>query len=138
MPEVAVAEPPIRRHVRERKIKLGLTRRETFLPQSYSWGAEAQVDWYEAYAEICGERQKVYLFCIRSMASGGAFHRAFPHASQQAFLEAQGHSQNSFPIPRSSQPLHLPIPQSPLGLNGNGESFITATRAKSSGSQIGL
>jgi hypothetical protein len=37
------------------------------------------VDWYEAYAEICGERQKAYLFCMRSMASGGAFHRAFPH-----------------------------------------------------------
>jgi transposase len=88
IPEVKVAESMIRRHVRERKIKLGLTRRETFIPQSYSWGAEAQVDWYEAYAEICGERQKAYLFCMRSMASGGAFHRAFPHASQQAFLEA--------------------------------------------------
>src|SRR6202040_1879813 len=34
------------------------------------------------------ERQKAYLFCMRSMASGGAFHCAFPHASQQAFLEA--------------------------------------------------
>ena len=29
-----------------------------------------------------------YLFCLRSMASGGAFHRAYPHATQQAFLEA--------------------------------------------------
>jgi hypothetical protein len=38
MPEVEVAESTIRRHVRERKIKLGLTRRETFIPQSYSWG----------------------------------------------------------------------------------------------------
>ena len=88
MPEMEVAESTIRRHVRERKIKLGLIRRETFIPQSYSWGAEAQVDWYEAYADICGERQKAYLFCMGSMASGGAFHRAFPHASQQAFLEA--------------------------------------------------
>ncbi len=88
MPQVDVAESTIRRYVRERKMKLGLTGRETFIPQSYSWGAEAQVDWYEAYAEICGERQKAYLFCMRSMASGGAFHRAFPHASQQAFLEA--------------------------------------------------
>ena len=60
MPEVKAAESTIRRHVRERKIKLGLTRRETFIPQSYSRGAEAQVDWYEAYAEICGERQKTY------------------------------------------------------------------------------
>src|SRR5438067_12072582 len=27
-------------------------------------------------------------FCLRSMASGGAYHRAYPHATQQAFLEA--------------------------------------------------
>ena len=78
----------IRRHVRERKIKLALIHRETFIPQSYVWGGEAQVDWYEAYADICGEREKAYVFCMRSMASGGAFHCAFPHASQQAFLEA--------------------------------------------------
>jgi hypothetical protein len=62
MPEVKAAESTIRRHVRERKVKLGLTRRETFIPQSYSWGAEAQVDWYEAYVEICGERQKHICF----------------------------------------------------------------------------
>jgi hypothetical protein len=49
---------------------------------------EAQVDWYEAYADICGERELAYVFCMRSMASGGAFHCTFPHASQQAFLEA--------------------------------------------------
>jgi len=88
MPEVnAIAESTIRRYVRERKIQLQLLEHETFIPQSYSWGSEAQVDWYEAYADICGEREKVYVFCLRSMASGGAFHCAFPHASQQAFLE---------------------------------------------------
>jgi hypothetical protein len=43
MPEVNIAEPTIRRYVREQKTKLGLNRRETFIPQSYSWGAEAQV-----------------------------------------------------------------------------------------------
>jgi Mu transposase-like protein len=88
MPAVALSESTIREYVRERKIALGLTYRETFIPQSYAWGGEAQVDWYEAYADICGERQKAYVFCLRSMASGGAFHCAFPHASQQAFLEA--------------------------------------------------
>jgi hypothetical protein len=66
MPEVEVAESTIRHYVRERKMKVGLTRRETFIPQSYSWGAEAQVDWYEASVEIGGERQKAYLFCMRS------------------------------------------------------------------------
>jgi len=42
---------------------------ETFIPQSYRWGQEAQVDWYEAWAELGGERQKLYVFCMRSMAS---------------------------------------------------------------------
>jgi hypothetical protein len=49
---------------------------------------EAQVDWYEGWAEFDGERRKMQLFCLRSMASGGAFHRAYPRANQQAFLEA--------------------------------------------------
>src|SRR5438309_9555655 len=88
MPEVEVAESTIRRYVRERKTQLGLLQRETFIPQSYAWGQEAQVDWYEAYADIGGEREKAYVFCMRSMASGGAFHCPFPQCSQQAFLEA--------------------------------------------------
>jgi hypothetical protein len=65
-----------------------LERHETFIPQSYDWGAEAQVDWYEACCEIDGERQTLQLFVMRSMASGGAFHRAYRRATQQAFLEA--------------------------------------------------
>jgi len=88
MPEVAVAESTVRQYVREKKAAMGLLGRETFVPQSYTWGGEAQVDWYEGYAEFDGESRKTYLFCLRSMASGGAFHRAYPHANQQAFLEA--------------------------------------------------
>jgi hypothetical protein len=34
-------------HVRERKRQMGVERRETFVPQSYSWAQEAHVDWYE-------------------------------------------------------------------------------------------
>ncbi|MBI2760231.1 MAG: transposase, partial [Chloroflexi bacterium] len=49
---------------------------------------EAQVDWYEAYADLDGERTTCQVFTMRSMASGGAFHRAYLHATQQAFLEA--------------------------------------------------
>ena len=88
LPEVQVAECTIRRYVRKRKTELRLVSQERFIPQSYGWGEEAQVDWYEAYADMAGEREKAYVFCMRSMASGGAFHCAFPHASQQAFLEA--------------------------------------------------
>jgi hypothetical protein len=53
-PESLVAESTIRRYVRERKHELGLIKRETFVPQSYTWGVEAQVDWYEAYADVDG------------------------------------------------------------------------------------
>jgi transposase len=87
-PEVTVAEATVRRQVQYRKEELGIVVRETFVPQTYEWGQEAQVDWYEAFAEVLGERSKVYVFSMRSMASGGAFHRAYYHATQQAFLEA--------------------------------------------------
>jgi len=49
---------------------------------------EAQIDWYEAYADLAGERIKLQVFAMRSMASGAAFHCAYLHATQQAFLEA--------------------------------------------------
>lgn len=89
-----LAESTVRNHVRARKraLGLGLGTRETFVPQSYPWGREAQVDWYEAYAELGGERLKLQVFAMRSMASGAAFHRAYPRATQQAFLEAHEHA----------------------------------------------
>ena len=52
LPEVEVAECTIRRYVRRRKTELRLVGQELFVPQSYRWGEEAQVDWYEAYANI--------------------------------------------------------------------------------------
>lgn len=87
-PECQIAESTVRRYVRERRLALGLLGRETFVPQSYAWGSEAQVDWYEAEADLGEERQRLQVFVMRSMASGGAFHRAYPRATQQAFLEA--------------------------------------------------
>jgi transposase len=88
MPEVAVGECTVRHYVHQRKIELRLASQEAFVPQSYRWGQEGQVDWYEAEVDIAEERQKAQIFSLRSMASGGAFHCGFPHASQQAFLEA--------------------------------------------------
>jgi transposase len=88
MPAVQVAESTVRQYVRRKKREIGLSVSETFVPQAYSVDREAQVDWYEAWADLGGDRQTVFVFCMRSMASGGSFHRAYPHASQQAFLEA--------------------------------------------------
>jgi hypothetical protein len=87
LPECRVCERTVRLYVHARKVALGLITHEIFVPQSYPWGVEAQCDWYEAYADLSGERTKVQVFSMRSMASGGAFHCAFLHATQQAFLE---------------------------------------------------
>jgi transposase len=88
VPGNTAAERTVRLYVEQRKEALGLTRRETFVPQSYDWGIEAQVDWYEAYADLDDERVKLQVFSLRSMASGAAYHRAYRRATQQAFLEA--------------------------------------------------
>jgi transposase len=82
------SERAVRQYVRRRKAEMGWTGRETCVPQSHPWGEEGQVDWYEAWAELGGERTKLQVFSMRSMASGGAFHRAYLRATQQAFLEA--------------------------------------------------
>jgi len=88
-PGCEVSESTVRRYVGRRKREMGWAARETFVPQSYAWGWEAQADWYEAEAELEGERCTLQVFSLRSMASGGAFHRAYRRATQQAFLEAQ-------------------------------------------------
>ena len=87
LPDCRIGERTVRQYVHSRKIVLGLAVHETFVPQSYAWGVEAQVDWYEAYADLRGERIKLQVFAMRSMASGAAFHCAYLHATQQAFLE---------------------------------------------------
>jgi transposase len=91
-PDTTVAESTVRNHVRARQRQMGLDRRETFVPQSYGWAQEAQVDWYEAWVDLGEERTKVQVFAMRAMASGAAFHRAYRHATQQAFLEAHEHA----------------------------------------------
>jgi hypothetical protein len=35
------------------------------VPQSYEWGSEGQVDWFEAEADLSGERQKLQVFSLR-------------------------------------------------------------------------
>src|SRR5918994_5989116 len=81
MPGHTVAESTVRNYVHDRKRTLGLLIQETYVAQSYHWGSEAQVDWYEAYADLAGDLTKLQVFCMRSMASGGAFHRAYRPAS---------------------------------------------------------
>ena len=87
-PEAPVAASTVREYVRHWKRAQGLSGRVVCVPQTYAWGQEAQVDWYEAVAILADEEVTLQVFCVRSMASGAAFHRAYPRATQQAFLEA--------------------------------------------------
>lgn len=88
VPGFSGSERSVRGYVQRRRQQLGLEHRQVFVPQTYDWGSEAQVDWYEAWAVLSGERVKLQVFEMRSMASGAAYHRAYTHATQQAFLEA--------------------------------------------------
>jgi transposase len=88
LPEFSAGERTVRGYVQRRRLQLGLETREVFVPQSYAPGGEAQVDWYEGWAVLNGDRVKLQVFEMRSMASGAAYHRAYTHATQQAFLEA--------------------------------------------------
>jgi len=54
LPNCKIGERTVRHYVHDRKIALGMLTRETCVPQSYAWGMEAQVDWYEAYADLAG------------------------------------------------------------------------------------
>lgn len=88
LPEAKVAERSVRQYVEEIRTAIGLAKRAVFVPQHYEYGAEAQVDWYEATVELGGVRQVLQFFCLRASASGAAFHRAYLRATQTAFLEA--------------------------------------------------
>jgi transposase len=87
-PAAPVAASTVREYVRAWKQAQGLLGRIVCVPQTYAWGQDAQVDWYEAVAILGDEEVTLQVFCLRSMASGAAFHRAYPRATQQAFLEA--------------------------------------------------
>jgi transposase len=91
-PGHSVSEQTVRRYVAGRKRELGLSGREIYVPQSYTPGDEAQVDWFEATVKLGGERCVLQFFAMRSMASGDAFHRAYTNATQQAFLEGHEHA----------------------------------------------
>src|ERR1700756_3681004 len=63
-PEHPIAEPTVRRYVQRRKQELGLGGRLVCVPQSYEYGQEAQVDWFEATAILDGVAHKLQIFAM--------------------------------------------------------------------------
>ena len=63
-------------------------RREVFVPLQYAPGELAQVDFFEVYADVGGQRQKAFLFVMRMMASGTDFVALYHRQDQVSFLDA--------------------------------------------------
>ena len=80
------AASTVRGYVGQRRKELGL-RGEVYIPRDHAPGEEAEVDWYEAVVDFPQGRQTVQVFQMRACFSGREFHMAFPHQTQQAFLE---------------------------------------------------
>ncbi|HYM07322.1 MAG TPA: IS21 family transposase [Terriglobales bacterium] len=95
-PAHEIGEATVREYVHLRKGQMGVNGREVFVPQSYGLGQEGQVDWFEGAARLDGEMCRLQFFAMRSMGSGGAFHRAYTNATQQAFLEGHEHGFDYF------------------------------------------
>ena len=111
-PDATVAELTVRNHVHERNRQMGLFRRETFVPQSYSWAQEAQVDWYEAWVDLGEERTKVQMFVLawRQIRDGAIRRRC-----EQSLCRRQPFSSAPSRLPRRARArIELDQPDSPV------------------------
>lgn len=85
--DAVVAESTVRAYVAEVRAELADAALAVTIPQTHVPGAEAEVDFGEFWAWIDGVAVKLWMFCMRLSASGKAFHVAFSHQAQEAFLE---------------------------------------------------
>jgi transposase len=83
------AESTVRGYIGQRRKEQ--KRPRVFLPLEFDPGADAQVDWGEALAEIAGVRETVQVFFMRLCYSRRLFLMGFPTQKQEAFFE--GHVQ---------------------------------------------
>lgn len=82
-----VAESTVRTFVAEVRFELNNVLSLVTVPQQHGPGEEAEVDFGEFWCTISGVRTKLWMFCMRLSNSGRAFHVAYSHQAQEAFLE---------------------------------------------------
>ncbi len=81
----------MRDYVRVRRAEIDVEagrRVEVFVPQEHAPGAEAGVDFGEAWVVLDGVKTKCHMFVYRLSHSGKAIHRVHPTQAQEAFLES--------------------------------------------------
>jgi hypothetical protein len=90
-PDATVAESTVRNHVHERKRRWVCYDGRRSCRKVTGGRRKPRLTGMKP-GSISDERTNVQVFAMRSMASGAAFHRAYLHATQQAFLEAHEHA----------------------------------------------
>lgn len=90
-----VAESTVRAYVREVKAELGAAVAAA-VPQTKVLGGEAEVDFGEFYAEVAGERLKMWLFVMRLSASGKTFRKAYGHECGESFYDGHNEAFDAF------------------------------------------
>ena len=73
--------------VREAVAEWKRSRREVFVPLVYPAGDLAQVDYFEVLVDLCGKRQKAWMFVMRLMHSGRDFAWVYSRQDQVSFLD---------------------------------------------------
>jgi len=82
-----LGESTVRAFVAQVNFELDNTLGIVTVPQTHGPGEEAECDFGEFMAWIDGVFVKCWMFCLRLSFSGRAFHVAFSHQAQEAFLE---------------------------------------------------
>jgi transposase len=82
-----VAESTVRAFVAKVNFELDNSLRLVTVPQTHRPGEEAECDFGEFWVYVAGVFTKLWMFCLRLSHSGDAFHVAFSHQAQEAFLE---------------------------------------------------
>ena len=82
----SAAEVTVRRYVRGRRRELGVGI-NAFVPQHHAIGAQAEVDFYEAFIDFPFGRRKAKIITVRSEFSAASLHIAYPSQTQSALLE---------------------------------------------------
>lgn len=82
-----VSESTVRAFVAQVNFELDNTLNAVTVPQTHLPGEEAECDFGEFMAWIDGALVRCWMFCLRLSFSGRAFHVAFSHQAQEAFLE---------------------------------------------------
>ncbi|MGH2728078.1 MAG: IS21 family transposase, partial [Actinomycetota bacterium] len=83
---LTVGESTVRHHVAGRRRELGIGI-SAYVPQHHTDAAQAEVDFYEADVVVAGRQCVAKFISVRSEASGVAFHRAYPRATQAALFD---------------------------------------------------